>query len=213
MGTDTSDFNTDFDALEAALRAFAAEHPPANWLPSRAQLYAAGRQDLMDGMEAHGGSEAVALQLEMRNQDGKRRPRGYWQDDANVEAELRLFMVEHDIPEGVMPKQQEVLDAGRDDLFNGVRRSGGFLKWAQRLGLEVADHRNRAGYWDDFEVVRREVLAYVEEEGTPGLMPTYRELQEAGRFDLKYGVERNGGIYSVAERLGLNARPSSRGPK
>jgi hypothetical protein len=59
------------------------------------------------------------------------------------------------------------------------------------------------GYWDDFANLELELLAFIAERGTAGMMPTHAMLWSAGRGDLSAAMHRHGGVLPVAERLGL----------
>jgi hypothetical protein len=63
--------------------------------------------------------------------------------------------------------------------------------------------RKSPGYWEDFSNLKRELLTFIETQGTPGVMPTGQELQKAGRGDLLNAIPNHGGWQSVAECLGL----------
>ena len=70
----------------------------------------------------------------------------------------------------------------------------------------MASKRKPNGYWDDFSNLECELLAFMEERGTPGVMPTASELIEAGRSDLASAVnKKHGGYLAVIEKLGLEA--------
>ena len=60
-----------------------------------------------------------------------------------------------------------------------------------------------SGYWDDFANLQRELLAFITEHGTPGVMPIHTMLRRAGRGDLSQAMHLHGGIIAVAQRLGL----------
>ena len=60
--------------------------------------------------------------------------RGYWQDVANVERELRAFMGLYGIA-GRMPTMRELQSRGANSLYGAIHKHGGFTALAQRLGL------------------------------------------------------------------------------
>jgi hypothetical protein len=62
------------------------------------------------------------------------------------------------------------------------------------------------GYWKEFASLERELLAFIEEHGVPGAMPTHRAMRSAGRLDLASGIRDHGGLVAVGERLGLAHR-------
>jgi hypothetical protein len=58
------------------------------------------------------------------------------------------------------------------------------------------------GYWDDFAMLERELLAFINGHGVPGIMPTHRLLRRTRRHDLAFGIHVHGGTAAVGERLG-----------
>jgi hypothetical protein len=66
------------------------------------------------------------------------------------------------------------------------------------------------GYWKDFAALERELLAFVDEHGTPGVMPTNQLMRRAGRHDLMVAIQAHGGMAAVAERLGQDHRAPHR---
>ena len=193
----------DFATLAAELRAFAATQGKPDTMPMLRELRAAGRADLVWALQRQGGSHAVALRLGLAT---VRKSYGYWQDPAALERELRAFIAEHG-EDGVMPSRAKLEAAGRGDLVTAMARSGGATAVAARLGLRLA--KNPHGYWQNWANVEAEVRAFVEAQGQPGVMPTTAELLAARRFDLYYGISRNGGWRAVAERLGLMVRDTA----
>jgi hypothetical protein len=62
------------------------------------------------------------------------------------------------------------------------------------------------GYWKEFATLERELLAFIDEHGVPGAMPTHQTMRSAGRLDLVRGIRSHGGMVAVGERLGLAHR-------
>ena len=60
--------------------------------------------------------------------------RGYWQDIANVERELKAFMGLYGIT-GRMPATRELQSKGANSLYGAIHKHGGFNAVAARLGL------------------------------------------------------------------------------
>lgn len=205
-----ADDATELQRLERELAAYIECYGAPGMMPSHIQLQRRGRGDLVAVITNAGGFAVVAERLNLTFVP--RRPRGYWQDPANVDREVLAFAAQTDRPH-IMPSGDVLVRAGRNDLALAVNRNGGTYAIAKRLGLRLSRPINRRNHWDDFDNLASELRAYLAEPGRPQRMPTYPELQAAGRFDLKYAIERNGGIYAVAERLGLPALPSSRRPK
>ncbi|MBD1863042.1 MULTISPECIES: transposase [Trichocoleus] len=64
--------------------------------------------------------------------------------------------------------------------------------------------RRPVGYWENFDNLKRELIALNEIRGQIGVMPTAQELQQMKRCDLQKAVsEFHGGYAAVAEKLGL----------
>ncbi|OHB73459.1 MAG: hypothetical protein A2V70_06825 [Planctomycetes bacterium RBG_13_63_9] len=64
--------------------------------------------------------------------------------------------------------------------------------------------RKPKDYWKDFRNVRREVLAFVDDQGEPGKMPTITELRGAGHGSLVIAIHKyHGDFPKVARRLRL----------
>lgn len=109
----------------------------------------------------------------------RKKQSGYWNDFSNLESELLDFIHEQGNPD-VMPTHEKLKKAGRSDLVNAIsKKHGGYHSVAERLGLELAHIKKRHGYWDNFANVQREILAFMGEKGTPGVMPIHEELKKA----------------------------------
>jgi hypothetical protein len=139
----------------------------------------------------------------------QRKPNGYWDKFSNVEHELFAFIKEYGTL-GLMPKAIELIKAGRSDLANAMRRHGGFQSVAEKLRLTYA--RKRPRYWNEFTNVKQNIFAFIEKNGVLGVMPTKKELQNAGYGDLANAIEgQYGGYAAVAKRLGLTCAKRQRG--
>ena len=72
------------------------------------------------------------------------------------------------------------------------------------MGLEMAQDHLPDQHWKDIEVVKREVLLWIEQHGTPGTMPTEAQLVASGRADIVSGISKyHSGIKAVTAALGL----------
>ena len=189
----------EFSNLKRELLTFIKEHGTPGMMPTQPELKKAGRSDLHRAIWKHGGSPGVAgkIGLELAF---KRKQTGYWEDFSNLKRELLAFIQEHGTS-GVMPTHEELTEARRSDLVNGIRKHGGQQSVAEQLGLTYA--KKRQHYWKDFSNLKRELLAFIEEHGTPGVMLTHEELQKVERSDLSTAIRKHGGISVVAEKLGL----------
>ncbi|MBD1926932.1 hypothetical protein H6F74_11825 [Trichocoleus sp. FACHB-90] len=170
-------------------------------MPTKQELTNAGRSDLASVIHKHGGYLEVAKRLGL-NLCYRRKLVGYWEDFSNMECEIFSFIQESGTV-GIMPTHEELLKAGRNDLAGAIQKHGGYPEVAKSLGLKLGYTRKLIGYWEDFSNVKREILAFIQESGTLGVMPTHEELMKAGRTGLASVVQKHGGWQSVAERLGL----------
>ncbi|CAI5462640.1 unnamed protein product [Closterium sp. Yama58-4] len=71
-------------------------------MPTRGILRAARRSDIEKEIQFAGGVHAVALKLNMQV---ARKPRGYWDDLANLKQEVLQFQMDHSLPHNKMPSR------------------------------------------------------------------------------------------------------------
>jgi SAM-dependent methyltransferase len=193
--------------LERELRAFAASQGTPNVMPTGEQLELADRHDLKNAIlkRKYGGYRRVAEAFGLELSPNVGKPHRYWDDFANVRDELLTFIATHGTP-GVLPSKTELVRAGRSDLTNAFRLHGGANAVGERLGLDQSRQQIQYGHqdWDDFAILERELLAFIDAFGIPGVMPAYREFVGAGRTDLYKALRKyRGGPTAVAKRLGL----------
>jgi len=150
-------------------------------------------------MNKHGGLLAVAERLGL-GFSYARRPPGYWNDFANLRQALFDFVEAYGTP-NMMPTRSEFKEAGRSDLISAIDAHGGVVAVAERIGFTYTAKPD--GYWDDFANIKEALLRFIEEHGTPGVMPTQREFREAGQGALHAALDRHGGLLAVARHLGL----------
>jgi len=74
----------------------------------------------------------------------------------------------------------------------------------------VGDRKAR-GYWN-FETIEKELLAFIDRHGQPGIMPTLTELERSGYVGLLRAINRHGGVVAVARHLGLQHLDKKRPP-
>ena len=195
-----------FAHVEQELLDFIAEYGTPGVMPIKAELFKAGRGDLAKAItKMHGGIEVVAERLGLQLPSYKRKKRGYWEDFANVTSQLQNFIAERGVS-GFMPTQDDLRNAGLTSLTNAINLHGGMYAVAERLGLLLSHAQRPNGYWDDFTTVERELLAFVSERGTPGVMPSRNDLRQAGLHDLNGALEKHRGTAAVAKRLNLKPK-------
>src|SRR5579859_2439315 len=73
--------------------------------------------------------------------------------------------------------------------------------------ITIYSMRRPRNYWTDFANVERELRAFIAEHGTPGVMPTPREMAAAGHSTLVEAIAKHGGQFAIAQRLNLTGRP------
>ncbi len=140
-------------------------------------------------------------QLPTAGESPKRKPDGYWKNFENLEREiLELNVLRGQI--GIMPKAAELKQLGRGDLMKAIStHHGGYQSVAERMKLDYRKKRHR--YWHDFANVEASLKAFIEQQGTPGVMPTKTELEKAGKGSLANALGLHGGVLEVANRLNL----------
>lgn len=141
-------------------------------MPNFQQLHAAGRWDLIYGVALHGGVPVVARRMGL----AVVYPPGFAtgagaSDPGAIEAELRRFIgIQPRELHRDMPSSCALVRAGRADLAAAVRDTGGWVYYAQRLGLRFVFDRRPKGFWASSANVLRELANYVQarEDGERG---------------------------------------------
>jgi len=136
-------------------------------MPNFQQLHDAGRWDLIHGVALHGGVPLVARRMGL----AVVYPRAFaaaagggGADPGAIERELRRFIVVQPRElHGRMPSSCALVRAGRGDLAAAVRDHGGWVYYAQRLGLRFVFDRRPKGFWALAANVLRELTNYVQE--------------------------------------------------
>ena len=208
-----------FRNLRKRLLDFIRRHGPHGIMPTTPRLHRMGRQDLIYGIALHGGVMSVAGRLNLRVRYAKRKS-NYWADPVNVSRELTYFMECEPIERRThMPSSVALVQAGRADLANGVRDHGGWVYYAQRLGLRFAFERRVSGFWRNESNVRHELELYLHDRygdwDFPGIppavlssksayVPSLEMLKRDGRSDIAFAIQRyHGGEIEFAQRHGF----------
>lgn len=150
-------------------------------MPTRQQLMQAGRQDLVKMVTRAGGFLDVAAQLGFR---ARRRPPGYWEDEAALEAELAYFVAAH----WVVFENPEASRSRTEDRY-----------WYNQVTHRVT--------WDEpsmpesvaLDSEGSEILVEAEEDR---VMPSRSSILAAGRYDLHNAITAAGGYVATGEMLG-----------
>lgn len=186
--------------LETELRGFAKRYC-SGFMPQQRQLRAAHRSDIMNAVQAHGGSALVARRagLSPGPSVAGRKPRGHWSEPGTLHAELLTFTARHGHP-GLMPRREQLLRAGRGDLNYAIMKHGGYSSVAASLYLVW---HGPSSYWRVFRNLHKRLLTFVRLHKRGPIMPSFDTLQRCGRMDLVYGIALHGGVMMVARRTGL----------
>ena len=126
--------------IEAQLRelGYGGDFPS---MPRRVELRARGALALEREIVDAGGFAAVAAKLgRIKN---LRKPRGYWNEIANVEREVRRCVAERGLEPGVMPSRPQLEELGRFDIARALEKHGGAAGIARKIGLEEPRYRSR----------------------------------------------------------------------
>jgi len=130
-------------------------------------------------------------------------PHNVFQEFETLEDELRAFVAERGTT-NQMPKHSQLAVNGRSDLATAIHRHGGSGVVASRLGLQMSQDHLPDHYWQDPDVMERELRACIEEHGAADTMLTWAQLVVCGRSDLVNGIKKyHGGIRAVTAALGL----------
>jgi hypothetical protein len=180
-------------------------------MPTYQQLSANGYSTLATATSKHhGGMHKFAERLDLPMQHNQALP-NHFQEFQTLEAAVLEFAAVHEIATKTMPTVAQLGFHGRSDLANAMPRHGGLKAVAGRLGLEMSQDHLPNHYWKDAEVMREELLQWIEQHGTPGTMPTKAQLITSGRADIVNGISTyHRGFKAVAAALGL--RPGSNPP-
>lgn len=145
------------------------------------------------------------------------KPRGYWRDEKNIDAELRLWMRQHGVLDR-LPTQKELRKSGASSLAASIDASGGLAAIAERWGVSMAS-RKPNGYWDNFENLAEALKPFLltrkkengggderNDDDAVAYMPTQQELMNAGRSDLIRAIRYHGGTKVVGRKLSAKTR-------
>jgi hypothetical protein len=192
-------YRDNIEHIEIAVREFNEVCGTPGAMPTGSELKKAGRIDLASAITNHGGFPSLAERFGLLY-TYTAKPDRYWEDFANVRQEILDFNQAQGIS-GRMPTTIELRNAGKHSLTAAINAHGGFPAVAKRLKFTTTTKSN--GYWDDFANVEQELLAFIQEHGSPGVMPTVKALEDAGRSNLVFAINKHGGVSTIAVRLVL----------
>ena len=171
-----------------------------------AHMMASGKRPCTAAMSAQRPA-LMALQLRATVAAGAKpvaKPRGYWHDFTNVEAELRHFAAANGHA-ATMPATSVLRKNGLSSLVDAIGRFGGVQTVATQLGLECGKPK---GYWQDYDNTKKELSDFLalwrKTVGEPEGVPTQQMMRKAGRQDLIAAIQVHGGMQRVADDLNLD---------
>lgn len=150
-----------FRNVQKRLFAFVKFHKRGPVMPSFETLQRCGRMDLVHGIALHGGVMMVARRTGLKVVFPE-RGKGYWERPENVQSELEHILETQPLEaRRSMPASVLLVQAGRADLATAVRDHGGWIYYAQRLGLRFQYEVRHQGFWEQEDNVLRELLNYL----------------------------------------------------
>ncbi|MFH0985928.1 MAG: DEAD/DEAH box helicase family protein [Candidatus Omnitrophota bacterium] len=167
-------------------------------LPTKVELQKLKLSGVNRYFQKNGGVSAIAKRLGFASAF---KPKGYWNTWLNVEREILL------VSKGLkkMPSNSTLLELGRSDLINTIRKWGGQHEVAKKLGLKK--HGKPHGYWKSINNLKKELVPIYRKIGK---MPTYEYLRKIKRSDLSSAIDKWGGTNRVAATFNLKAENRSK---
>lgn len=197
-------------------------------MPSVQHLQTSGRFDLVHGIALHGGVMVVAARCRLDVHFPTYSPR-FWHHPQNIQLHLQNALLTQPLEaRNTMPNSVTLVKIGRADLATAVRDHGGWVYYAQRLGLRFAFDVRPQGFWQTCANVLAELLTYVstrygtwEHPGKPialsvnnqpsstnamhvNFVPSIDMLKRDGRSDIAFAIQRyHGGMPQFASKHNL----------
>jgi len=195
------------------------EDPSNRVMPSQREICSARRYDLHHAILYNGGYRTVARELHRPPS----YPRARIQSLKELAKELQKIMEEEGL-KGRVPPPSLLCELGMQHLLRDIYNLGGYPSVVERmneeLGLQVRSRR-RAGHWDNVDHLCHELRKFMGLPATPPepedepfdcYLPTHRQLIQAGRPDLRYGLQKHG-QQKVAKLLRVKINPRGRPAK
>lgn len=194
----------DFENVKSAIidvqRVFNLQSMPTAKQINERKLYSLTKAILTQ----YGGFFDVAEKLGIPMQSNRKEP-DYWKNIENLRNELLTAMNSMKI-EGRMPTISELTENGHGDISDAIQRHyGGIYNVSEKLGLSLSNKTKKRNYWKNFENVETELLDFIKEYGTEGIVPLYDDFKKHNRSSLAYAVDKyHGGFLSVSKKMGLS---------
>lgn len=160
--------------------------------PLQRELKEIGLSSLSDAIAKTGGANHWREQL---GQAVRRRPKGYWKKEENVERELRQLIAKL----GHFPTRIDFVDTKAFSLAAILYTVGGVNHWREKLGFSV--EQKPRGYWQNPENIEAEARKAI--EAGSNLSP--RNLKSVGLSSLASAINRfyPGRVAQLRANLGI----------
>ncbi|KAJ4835026.1 hypothetical protein Tsubulata_043441 [Turnera subulata] len=132
----------DIEVLKSELLKFIAEHGLEGYMPMRKQLRMHGRVDIEKAIARMGGFRKIASLMNLSLAYKYRKPKGYWENFANLEEEISRFQRSWGMDPSYMPSRKSFERAGRYDIARALEKWGGVHEVSRLLSLKLR-HPNR----------------------------------------------------------------------
>lgn len=142
-----------------------------------------------------GGIKALRKKL----RSSQTRSPGFWQNPANIEAELNKIIEKI----GHFPTQSELKTLHISAIHGAMLATGGVNSWREKLSQDIIKRED--GYWDKDENVEREIIRVLEEYNLADF-PSAKQLKALGLIALAAGISRSGGFPKWRARLGFDLK-------
>ena len=163
------------------------------YLPSERQLRRLGRFSLIKVIYHCGGFRKLRETL---GEPVKKRTTEYWQDFANIKAELEAIRRQL----GHFPSQSELYSLKKAALLSAIARHHGGLIEVKK-SFQVEDTARPRGYWQIWENAELELEEVIKRNN--GEFPGLEIMNQLGYSRLASALQRHhGGINAVRKRMG-----------
>ncbi|GAB4817705.1 hypothetical protein N2152v2_004751 [Parachlorella kessleri] len=188
--------------VEEELRHWMAQAGQQDRLPTQQQLRASGANTLAASIANLGGLAAYSRRMGLPM--AARHPNGYWNDFANLAAELAPFMESAGISQRAVGDSAEGRLGGSGACL--AVQQGGMRETRAPAGSSAAPAATLLGTGTMRRRSGRGTAAGASPTAPPPprqlVFPKQQQLAAAGRFDLLYAIRLHGGRAEVARRLG-----------
>ena len=191
----------DKDTIINELEKFNSKRGLPNVMPTNDELREANLGQVAKAISKLGGPKQFAAEIGYSYKNDQRES-GYWTFET-LTSEIAQIAKQLNKP-GVMPTGSELRTLGQARIENQIAGFGGSNTVADRMGFERSSSARVAGYYDDIENIKRDILAFAAKSPYPERMPSGTDLKNNGLSTLSAAIStRHGGFATVAKLVGL----------